>query len=225
MKALYNMSYEELQKLIKEELQIDGWLIFDGGASARSDRVSNRCYYQTLKQKAEAEGISASKQEVLSWLDTLNLLYYSLSYVNEKILEKMRIIQEYQIPFTRKRADYLLVFENRILIIEFSFDKLGEEYRFETKLSQAVNYKELLSNLLPEHIKIGTYTFLINPEIDQQGKDILKYNRYTKSKELANNEKIRDLGEFITVFFSNKNDALLQLGYLDGYEKALEDSL
>lgn len=116
-----------------------------------------------------------------------------------------------------------MVYKNKILILEFSFDRLGD--KFETKLNQAVNYKELLSNLLPSYIKIGTYTFLINPEVDHSGKYILKYNRYTQADEQANNEKMIDLAEYINLFFSDRDDALMQLGYLDGYAQAIEDSI
>ena len=146
----------------------------------------------------------------------------SLHDVNEEILNRLTIFQEFQIPFTNKRADYLLVFQNKILIVEFSFDKLGKEYKFEAKLNQAVNYKELLSNLLPPHIKIGTYTFLINPEVDQDGRYILKYNRYTDEEEQANNEKMSDFAAYINLFFSGGNDALFHLGYLEGYKDAVE---
>lgn len=224
MKALYNLNYDEFKKLVSEKLRIDAWMVFNESASSRRKRVDDRPYFISLKQRAEEEHIPAKENEIISWLDTLNLLYCAFTRVNEKILEKMQIIQEYTIPLTNRRADYLLVSKNKILILEFSFDKLGEEYNFETKLNQAVNYKELLSNLLPSHIKIGTYTFLIHPEVDRDGRDIYKYNKYSNSEELANNEKLDEFAEFINYFFSERNDALMQLGFLDGYVECLENN-
>lgn len=225
MKALYNLKYNEFEKLVKENLRIDGWFVYDDSASSRRNQVYDRHYFVKLKQRADETGIPAHENEIISWLDTLNLLYYALDRVNSKFLDEMQIIQEYTIPLTSKRADYLLVSKNKILILEFSFDKFGEEYKFETKLSQAVNYKELLSNLLPSYIKIGTYTFMINPEVDHNGDSIHKYNKYRQKEELANNEKLDELGAYINLFFSDRNDALTQLEYLDGYMKGVEDTL
>ena len=225
MKALYNLEYNEFKKLVEKKLHIDGWLVHDDSASSRSDQVADRRYFVELKKRAYEKGINAHKNEILSWLDTLNLLYYALKMVNNKFLDEMQIIQEYTIPLTNKRADYMLVRKNKILIIEFSFDKLGEEYKFETKLSQAVNYKELLSNLLPSYIKIGTYTFMINPEVDHNGDNIYKYNKYRKTEQLANNEKIDELGAYINLFFSDRDDAIYQLGFLEGYVDGLEDKV
>lgn len=223
MGALYKLTYEEFKDLVEEKLKIDSWMVYDESASSRLDRVRDRHYFSSLKTQAELKGVRAHGYEIISWLDTLNLLYHTLHDVDEEILNRLTIFQEFQIPFTNKRADYLLVFQNKILILEFSFDKLGKEYKFEAKLNQAVNYKELLSNLLPPHIKIGTYTFLINPEVDQDGRYILKYNRYTNAEEQANNEKMSDFAAYINLFFSGGDDALLQLAYLEGYKDGVED--
>ena len=224
MKALYNLTYDEFNKLVEDVLHIDGWFVYDDSAASRKEKVHNKPYFITLKKRAEEEGISASDNEIISWLDTLNSLYNAFKSVDENILNQMQIIQEYTIPWTKKRADYLLVCHNKILIVEFSFDKFGDEYKFETKLNQAVNYKELLSNLLPAHIRVGTYTILIKPEADQDGYGIYKYNKYNKysqSNELANSEKLYEFGMFINLFFSNRSDAMMHLGYLDGYVESL----
>ena len=225
MKALYNLNYEEFKNLVDNDLNIANWLVFEGEAISRKNMIVGKSYFKKLRQRAIEQGINASDEEVLSWLDTLNLLFHSLHYVNDRILTKLQIIQEYQIPFTKKRADYLLVYENKILIIEFSYDRLGHEYKFETKLSQAIYYKELMSNIMPNHIKIGTYTFMISPEVDSEGEDIMKYNRYIRQDDLANNEKIIDLSEYIMFFFSGSADAMLHLGIVDGYLKGISDMI
>ena len=227
MKALYKLNVNEFTKLV-EDLHLTNWLIRDDSASSRKKQVENRPYFVDLKQRAEAEGITASDDEIISWLDTLNLLYYVFDRVDDDLLNRLQVIQEYVIPFTHKRADYLLVSSNKILILEFSYDKRGTEYKFEKKLTQAIYYKELLSNLLPSYIQIGTYTFLINPEADLNGANISKYNKYNKyrnSDDFANNEKISDLGAYINFFFSNRDDALLQLSFIDGYETGLNEAL
>ena len=225
MKALYNLNYEEFKNLVDNDLNIADWLVFDGEAMSRKNMIINKRYFKILRQRAIEQGINASDEEVLSWLDTLNLLFHSLNFVDDRILTKLRIIQEYQIPFTKKRADYLLVYENKILILEFSYDRLGHEYKFETKLSQAIYYKELMSNIMPDHIKIGTYTFMISPEVNSEGKDIMRFNKYIQQDDLANNEKTIDLSEYIMFFFSGNSDAMMHLGVVDGYEKGISDMI
>ena len=110
MKTLYKLTFDEFERLVKEKLQIDNWMVFEDSASSRLDRVQDRHYFVTLKRRAEEKGIKVHEQEIISWLDTLNLLYHTFYDVNKEILKNLTIFQEFQIPFTNKRADYLLVY-------------------------------------------------------------------------------------------------------------------
>ena len=198
MKALNFLTNKTLIEIVEEELEISGWIIRAESAQERLDKIKNSNRFQNLKQKAKESKINANDFEIVSWLDTLNIMYYVFDEIEDNQLKnKIRIIQEYRIPFSEKRADYLLVFENKILIIEFSYDKFSNEYKFEHKLNQAIGYKEQLSNILPKGISIGTYTFLINPETDTYG-NILTQNELV----YPNLKKIKDLADFITFFFS-----------------------
>lgn len=91
----------------------------------------------------------------------------------------------------------MLVYDNKILIIEFSFNKLKYEFNYETKLQQAIGYKELLGNILPKEIDIGTYTFLLEPEEDEKGNVFY----IDDSDHYANHHKIDDLANYIVKFF------------------------
>ena len=225
MKYLYRVSVENLEKLIENKLRIKNWKVYDLPASERINEIETWSFFNILKERAKAKEINARPAEILSWLDTLNLLYYSLQFVNERVRDELTIIQEYQIPFTNKRADYVLVYQNKILIVEFSFDRLGDTYKYETKLTQAIGYKELLTNVLPSYIEIGTYTFLINPEVDANGEELLKWNKFTQEEDLANNERIQEFGYYINRFFSKETYvALSQLDFLDGYIAGMEAS-
>ena len=147
-----------------------------------------------------------------------------LDYFNPEIRNELQILQEMEIPFTHKRADYVLVYRRKILIIEFSFQKLNGRYKFEDKLNQAVGYKELLSNVMPPHIEIGTYTFLIEPETNKSGNTIKKFNKYSNEQELPNNEKIQEFGGYINLFFQKDfEDAMYYLGYVDGYVEKMNE--
>lgn len=97
-------------------------------------------------------------------------------------------------------------------------------YKFEDKLNQAAGYKELLSNVMPPHIEIGTYTFLIEPETDKFGNIVKKLNKYTNAQELPNNEKIQEFGGYINLFFQKDfEDAMYYLGYVDGYVEKMNE--
>lgn len=224
MKYLYSLSVKELETLIEQTLRIENWCVYDLPAQKRIDEIKNRNYYKILQQRAREQGINAKPAEILSWLDTLNLLYYSIQHAKLTEMDDLTIIQEYQIPFSHKRADYVLVYKNKILIVEFSFDRFGEKYTYETKLSQAMGYKELLTNVLSNHIEIGTYTFIIKAEVDANGADIIKWNKYEQKDALANNETIHEFGCYISRFFNKEESlAMSQLQFLDRYIHGIEN--
>lgn len=190
------------------------WFIRDDKITNRTDAIylSNR--YGKIKQQADINGISYNDIEVATWFDTLVTLYYVFDRVeDEDIRNNLKILQEYCIPYSRKRADYLLIYDNKILILEFSFNKLNYEFNYETKLQQAIGYKELLSNILPKEIEMGAYTFLLEPEEDARGKTI--YFEVDGEKHTANHWKMYDLAKYIEKFFKKNMkvayNAILQL--------------
>ena len=70
----------------------------------------------------------------------------------DNLLNNIRIIQEFHISFTNKRADYLLVYENKIIIVAFSYNKFdNEDYHYNIKLKQLIRYKKLIVNILPKN--------------------------------------------------------------------------
>lgn len=190
------------------------WFICDDKITNRTDAIYLSDRYGKIKQQADINGISYNDIEVATWFDTLVTLYYVFDRVeDEDIRNNLKILQEYCIPYSRKRADYLLIYDNKILILEFSFNKLNYEFNYETKLQQAIGYKELLSNILPKEIEIGTYTFLLEPEEDARGKTI--YFEVDGEKHTANHWKMYDLAKYIEKFFKKNMkvayNAILQL--------------
>ena len=202
MKCLLQKNGEEFLNYVKHELDLTSWKIMYLSAKERLAAVQDFSYFITLKKNATDKNLHASDIEVLSWLDTTVLMYKIISGLTNLInLNELEILQEYEIPFTNKRADYVLTYQNKILIIEFSFDKMKDEYKYENKLTQALGYKELISNLVPTNIEIATYTFLLYPEIDSNWNKI-KSNNDTFS---SNKEKIVDMQNFIYFFFEKRN--------------------
>lgn len=91
MKSLYKLTFDEFKELVEENLQIDSWMVFDELASTRLDKVQDRHYFITLKKQAEESGIRAHEQEIILWLDTLNLLYHTFNDVEEELLDRLII--------------------------------------------------------------------------------------------------------------------------------------
>ncbi len=214
MQCLYQLNVDELNKLVEKDLNLTYWFIRDDKITNRTDAIYLSDRYGKIKQQADSNGISYNDIEVVTWFDTLVTLYYVFDRLeDEDIRNNLKILQEYCIPYSRKRADYLLIYDNKILILEFSFNKLNYEFNYETKLQQAIGYKELLSNILPKEIEIGTYTFLLEPEEDARGKTI--YIELDGEKYTANHWKMDDLAKYIEKFFKKNMkvayNAILQL--------------
>ena len=218
MNCLKSYSFKQLLSYVEETLDISTWYVVDKSANNRLEYTKEKPYYKKLKRQAAKTNIPAEPAEILSWIDTLNILYHTLEGLPQDILDDITIVQEYKIPFSNKRADYMLVYRNKILIIEFSF-KNRDQARYETKLKQILGYKEMLLGLLPNSIEIGTYVFIIEPEISSYGNKITKWNKYKNQPELANGEQITALNKYIERFFKKETDAaLLQLEYIESYE-------
>lgn len=198
MKCLYELNYELLEDLVKGKLNLENWLIRNQDIRRRKDAISYSDRYAILKNRASELSFLFSETKIVSWLDTLSILWNVFNNIGDEYLRhNIHIFQEYCIPFSNKRADYLLAYDNKILILEFSFSKLGYEFNYETKLQQAIGYKELLSNILPHEVDIGTYTFLIEPEESEYGK--MYY--VNDSNDLPNDWKMNSLAEYIEHFF------------------------
>lgn len=199
MKCLYELNSKKLDKFWVEELRLNKWYIRNDTITARTQAASYLNRFNILKERAEKLGYSFNETEIISWLDTLTTMCGVFNRLNDDYLKNnILILQEYCIPYSNKRADYLLIYDNKILIIEFSFNKLGYEFNYETKLQQAISYKELLGNILPKEIDIGTYTFLLEPEEDKNGKTIYVDN---EKEILPNDLKMQALANYIEKFF------------------------
>ena len=199
----YN-NIQDFIKYIEEDLQIINWGIYDLTIEERLLRVRNNKYFIKLKEIARKNNINADETEIISWLDTSNFLYYVFNSpsIFGDFDEDITILQELNIPLTNKRADYVLCCRNKILILEFSFNKWKKEYHYENKLTQVIGYKELLANLLPKHIIIGTYTIILNAEYESYGYDYLQANsKYLNERCFSNLDSQIELGTYIKHFF------------------------
>lgn len=195
MKALFNGTIKEFKKTTKSDLQLNKWKVFEMNIEDRYDWVQDNSYVNKLHEIAKSNDIKYDKYEIISWLDSQSIMLKIINKMEklgfDNLLNKVRIIQEFHIPFTNKRADYLLVYENKIIIIEFSYNKFeNKDYHYNIKLNQVIGYKELISNILPKDIDIATYTFLLYPE---------------ENDENSNQEQIENFVEYINFFMEKKS--------------------
>ena len=203
MNCLYDMRYDDLKELVEDILHLEYWCVRDDELQSRMDAIAYSDRFKELKARATEKGYAFNDIEIVTWLDTLNILYYVFDKIeDERLREELRILQEYCIPYSNKRADYLLVYDNKILILEFSFNKLGYELQYETKLQQAIGYKELLGNILPKEVDIGTYMFLVEAEEDRWGGAIY----VDDTEKLPNQDKMEQLAKYIEKFFKKSED-------------------
>ena len=195
MKALFNGTIKEFKKTTKSNLQFNKWKVFEMNIEDRYDCVQDNSYVNKLHEIAKSNNIKYDECETISWLDSQSIMLKVINKMEkfdyDNLLNNMRIIQEFHIPFTNKRADYLLVYENKIIIVEFSYNKFdNEDYHYNIKLNQLIGYKELISNILSNDIDIATFTFLIHPE------DV---------NENSNQEQIENFVEYIKFFMKKKS--------------------
>lgn len=221
MKCLYEFTIDQFFDFV-ESNKIDNWLIYDYSIEERHDAICNKEYYNTLKKMANKNKISFNAPEIVSWIDGLAMLYTSIDYAiydeESDLLDDLKIIGELHIPFSKCRADCVLVKDNKILVIEFSYKSNNQNRKelYETKLNQVIYYKELLSNALPKHIEIATYSFPIEIETDKNGNPMYVMSDIENEKMYKNNDNCYYLGEFIKKFFKHTNKtALDELKNLD----------
>lgn len=205
MNCLKEYTYQDFVIFIEEKLELSYWDIWDSDITNRISRAKLHERFEIIQNLANDANIYPSDLEVLSWLDTLNILYRILAEIPDNIKNELKIIQEYMIPFSKKRSDYILLYRNKILILEFSFSN-DEEQDYKSKLKQVLGYKELMLDLLPNNIDIGTYVFLIQPEIEPTKTYHNKQNKYTQQQDKVNSENIFSIQQYIMLFFTKEQE-------------------
>ncbi|MDD3382043.1 MAG: hypothetical protein PHT83_00880 [Bacilli bacterium] len=204
MKCLF--AFENLlefkKTIFKLQLGSVDWQIRDMSLDDRIKKVEGYQYFTNLKEYAIKQGLDVDDKEVISWLDSINIISSLIESLDHKHIAETSIIAEYHIPYTTSRIDYMLLNGNNIIIIEFSFKKTGDNdnYQFHEKVTQCSSYKESLSNILKKRTKIYTHTFLIQAE----------YNSYGKKLRKDNNLKIMNLKDYILNCFYKEKSSVYQ---------------
>lgn len=188
---------------IKNLYNVTSWGIYPGTYSDRATVIKKYSYYNELKDEFNEKNLTnkpIGEEQIISFFDTMYLMYKILSQItDEKIKQDMKIIMEYVIPEPSKpRIDYMLVYRNSILLLEFSKANSIETISNEQgqKLQQVNGYATLLkSNInntkIDINVAVGMYLDestdanieLTNRTIDDIKK---KINKFFKKDELKN---------------------------------------
>jgi hypothetical protein len=145
-------------------------------------------------------------EEVITWFDTMTLLRRMFIILFKKGIktDHLKLFLEYPLIFgNHMRADYLIVYERLIVVLEFGMfnqDEKRSEERYTKKLQESINYRQLLANIVEPQIIVVNYVMIYRPEYDRSRdtffKDNIDYN---------NDELIR-LSNFLHLHFNNQNE-------------------
>ena len=195
MKCLFKGTLKEFKEFTNKDLSLYKWKVYEQEIKDRFNQIKDYKYTNLLTIKANTVLNEYDQTEIISWLDSEMIMLKIIKQLNKKLIDGITIIQELHIPFTNKRADYILTKNNKILILEFSYsEEKYSNYQYQTKLNQVINYKELLNNIFPKHIEIGTFTFIIHPE---------------DKNEESNCKDMKRLTDLINYFFEETKESAL----------------
>jgi hypothetical protein len=156
-------------------------------------------------------------EEIITWMDTLTLLRRMLVIIFKQGIDtdKISLIMEYPLIFgNHMRADYLLIYKQLIVILEFGMfnqDERRSEERYTKKLQESNSYRQLLANLLSSKIEVVNYVMIYRPEYCRIKK------LYIKENIIYNNEELEKVVRFIIHLIKLQDNScpMYQLKYLN----------
>jgi hypothetical protein len=129
-------------------------------------------------------------EEIITWIDTMKLLRRIFIKLYQKGFygDKFKIIMEYPLIFgNHMRADYLLVYDRLIILLEFGMfnqDEKRSEERYTKKLQESINYRQLIDNLVDNSVKVINYVIIYRPEFDRYLSESLLENIIYNNQEI-----------------------------------------
>jgi hypothetical protein len=159
--------------------------------------------YKDLQNKFMSNSLTIwplKQEEIITWLDTMKLLRRIFNKLYQKGFygEKFKIIMEYPLIFgNHMRADYLLIYDRLIVLLEFGMfnqDEKRSEERYTKKLQESINYRQLINNLVDDGVKVINYVIIYRPEYDRY------LSNYLFENIDYNNQEI----ETFTIFLLNQ---------------------
>ena len=118
-------SIEDFDSYVKDLYNVKNWTIRAETYKERATILKKYDYFNAIKEEFESKKLVNRKindDQVVSFFDTLYLMRRVLEEITDvKLKNEMKIIMEYVIPTPEKdRVDYMLVYRDSILLVEFS---------------------------------------------------------------------------------------------------------
>ena len=220
IKAMYIFSKMTDLTTFSNDLEKMNWKIEKEYLKDRAIYYSKTNIFQDLKNTFINKNISIfslKDEEVVTWLDTLTLLRKVILMLFKKGIEtdKISIIMEYPLIFgNHMRADYLLVYDHLIIVLEFGMfnqDERRSEERYTKKLQESNSYRQLLANLISSKVQVVNYVMIYRPEYSR------KLNHYLKDNIEYNDVELEKLVNYIDHFIKLQDISkpMYQLSYLN----------
>lgn len=175
IQSLYTFdSIPDFNDFIEDLYDVENWVISDLPDRERINLLSNKLYFQTIEEDFRSSKISPypiTKKEILSYLDTLSLMYKVVNNVdNEDFFRNAKIIMEY-VPNNdngKDRCDYIITYRNLLIIFEFGRckDRNQIKERRNIKEEELDNYKKQIKRIVSKDIIIETQAFIYQPEVN-----------------------------------------------------------
>jgi hypothetical protein len=167
--CLHNFkNYKEIEKRYPK---IKSWIISSGKYEDRLKKLSNSNIYKSITEHAKSFILKHNEKEILSWIDSLDLInkIFQNDNLNQELKDSAVIIQEYVLPYTKNnRPDFLIIKNNKILILEFTF----QNSIFIDKAQQCFTYKQILEQFLPKNIECISYIFSYTNETKEDNENL-----------------------------------------------------
>lgn len=212
-------NFNEINQFSKPLEQLN-WKIEKQLLKDRAIKYSNMEIFRDLKKRYIENEISIFElkdEEVITWLDTLLLLrrlflrLYTEGFVEDNIM----ILMEYPFLYGNyMRADYVFLYENSIITVEFGMfnqDEKRKQERYTKKVQEVIGHKHTLENMLPKEINVFSYVMMYRPEYDRVN------NRVFEENCNYNNNEILKLANFV-IYQVNKQKKLKAISVLESFE-------
>lgn len=176
--------------------------------------------FESLKESFLSKEISIfplKDEEVITWIDTLTLLRRVLLLLFKRGVQtdKISIIMEYPLVFgNHMRADYLLIYDHLLMVLEFGMfnqDEKRSEERYTKKLQESNSYRQLLANLISPKIDVVNYVMIYRPEYSRLS------NKNMSDNVSYNNSELEKLCNYIShlIKIQDMSRPITQLEYLE----------
>lgn len=196
----------EYNKYVENLYKVNKWEIKSETYETRAEILSKYPYWDELKNEFNNKKLTdkyLTNSQLVSYFDTMYLMYQLLNDItSENIKKEMKIIQEYRIDMPNKpRIDYLLVYRNDMILLEFgksTIKDLGKDLT--EKQRQLEGYEKSLKNSLEDKEK---YTLTSIP--------VVYLSEETDKNKEHNNDSLRSALKQINRALKNQRDAFEQL--------------